>query len=370
MLPAALYSIALLDSLLVQTLSSAFAGAWLFFHLWACAILLYNQPCPRRSFLWKACLAWALVLTLSAFIIHPVLKAAATMWILLALPSLALCLRKETLLPCVWGFGMVISLYAIGLVLQMLTHTQMDPAGGTRYGWPLLDPNNGAAIVNCALIPCLWLTLKDWRWSLPTALFAMALYATGSKAGFAAGSTGGLILLSSLYGEWVWLAALLSGCAVATWAYVYRPELVVLVVHALQDRFPIWWCSWLVLKENLLRGTGLGTYGMFRIQQGLDLYIPPTYAHNDLLQFAVEMGVPAALVFCGMVWAAARATCRQNIVSGAVLAALFLQALTEFQFYVPAVSLLAGLALGWHNLNDGSRPRARPAGQFRFNRLS
>jgi hypothetical protein len=109
---------------------------------------------------------------------------------------------------------------------------------------------------------------------------------------------------------------------------------------------------------------------MFRIQQGLDLYIPPTYAHNDLLQFAVEMGVPAALAFCGMAWAAARATCRQNIVSGAVLAALFLQALTEFQFYVPAVSLLAGLALGWHNLNDGSRQRARPAGQFRFNGLS
>jgi hypothetical protein len=230
MLPAALYSIALLDSLLVQTLSSTFAGAWLFFHLWACTILLYNQPCPRRSFLWKACLAWALVLTLSAFIIHPVLKAAATMWILLALPSLALCLRKETLLPCVRGFGMVISLYASGLVLQMLTHTQLDPAGGTRYGWPLLDPNNGAAIVNCALIPCLWLTLKDWRWSLPAALFAMALYATGSKAGFAAGSAGGLILLSSS----IWGVGMAGRAAVRLrlrphGAYMYRPELVVLV---------------------------------------------------------------------------------------------------------------------------------------------
>jgi hypothetical protein len=200
--------------------------------------------------------------------------------------------------------------------------------------------------------------MGNQRWWGITAVYAVALYATGSKTGLIAAATGALILYTSRYGSGVLLASILAVIIALVPVFYYRPDIIVTASSAVQDRFPIWWCAWLVLKENYLRGLGLGTFGMFRIQHGLELYIPPTYAHNDVLQFAVEMGVPAASVFCSVVLAAALSTSRTNLVSGATMLAVFLGAMMEFQFYIPSVSLAMGLALAYHLLN---RPKGSSA---------
>src|SRR5262249_17368339 len=78
------------------------------------------------------------------------------------------------------------------------------------------------------------------------------------------------------------------------------------------------------------------------------------FAHNDPLQFMIEMGWPAGFEFLLLVLIAAASTNRRNLVSGCVLLALFIQSMVEFQFYVPALSLFGGAALGYHLLGfDG-----------------
>lgn len=349
-MPVAFHTIAFIISLFVQTLSSPLAGSWLFFHVCGCVSLAYNKKYPPNSLPRYAILAWLLTLGLSAFIIHPVLKAAPTMWVLMAMPMLALCLRKENLKHYIWAFGSVIFLYACGIVAQMITHTQFDPAGGNRYGWPLLDANNAACVVNIALIPMIFIARKSLCWWPVAALLALALYATGSKTGIAAAAIGEAILFASEYGAQVILYSIAAGAVILTSVFFYRPDLIVMSMDAIQIRFPIWWCAWLALKDNIFIGMGLGTFGMFRIQSGSELYIPPTYAHNDLLQFSVEMGVPAAIIFCLLIVAVATSTHRGNRIPGVVAMVVFIQSMMEFQFYVPAVSLAMGLVLGSHIL--------------------
>jgi hypothetical protein len=66
------------------------------------------------------------------------------------------------------------------------------------------------------------------------------------------------------------------------------------------------------------------------------------------MQLGIEMGWPLFSVFVVMLIAAASATTGKNIVSGAVMLAVIIQSMTEFQFYLPAVNLVFGLALAWH----------------------
>ena len=92
----------------------------------------------------------------------------------------------------------------------------------------------------------------------------------------------------------------------------------------------------------------MGTFGTYYQQVRIETDTGGWYAHNDILQLAIEMGFPAVLVFCELFSIVAVTTTRRNIVSACVLLALFLQAMVEFQFYVPAVSIIAGLALAHH----------------------
>ena len=73
------------------------------------------------------------------------------------------------------------------------------------------------------------------------------------------------------------------------------------------------------------------------------------FAHNVVMQIAIEMGWWAALVFVAMWVSVLLKTCHTNIVAAGVLVAIMLQSMLEFQFYVPVVSLLAGLALAYHS---------------------
>jgi O-antigen ligase len=353
-LPALLHSFALIIGLFVQTMSSPLAGAWLFFHISGCAVLLYTNEYDRQqSAVWYSCLAWLTAIGASAFLFAPVVNGAAYMWVLIAMPSLALCLQKDNLPAYLKCFGGVITAYAVGLVAQKLLHvhyTNFDYNG--RIAWPLLDPNNAACVVNIALVPCFYAMLtRDTCYGFLCTLFAAALYATGSKAGI--GSTAACCTLIAFrhYGLRFALFCCLWAVVEAASIYICRPEWILMLADSLADRFPIWQASWQLLWVRPTLGLGLGSFSYYYAKVRTETYTVGAFAHNDLLQFAIELGIPAALTFCSLALAVLVKTCKENVVAACTMLAVLLQAMVEFQFYLPAVSIPMGLALAYHMLN-------------------
>lgn len=109
-------------------------------------------------------------------------------------------------------------------------------------------------------------------------------------------------------------------------------------------------------KLHPWKGIGLGQLKFYAVPIDGEMRLPPDFLHNDTIQFAVEMGTPVALVFVLLVLAAVRQACKANLVTSCTLLAVFIQSCMEFQFYLPSVTLCAGLALAWHDIN--SKPRA------------
>jgi O-antigen ligase len=347
MLPALLHTIAFAISLFVQFWSSPLAGAWVFFHIAGCAVLLYKGDYPRdRGVIWYFAVAWLLIIGTSTFILAPVRNGAAMMWVLAAMPSLAVSLRKEHIRPYCICFLTVMTVYALGLVVQLYLNTQTTFINyENRHSWPLLDPNNGAAVINLALLPCLYMALfKDLRWWILCLLFATALYATGSKAGFAVAGLGAVTILTIRKGLDFFLFCMAIGTIFSVVIYIERPELFLILVDSFRDRLPIWEASYPLAFIRPLLGLGLGAFGFYYEKVRIEQYTTGWHAHNDMLQIAIEIGIPAAMILCGLLLSAIFS--RANTAASVAILAITAMSMVEFQFYIAAVSLPMGLALG------------------------
>ncbi len=328
------------------------AGAWLPLHLAACAILLYRAKPEAHGAVWKLSLAWLTALTASTFLINPIQGSAATMWVLAALPTMALCIDGKSLKYYLRGFGAVLLLFAVNLILQWLFDIRYsNGAIGKGYAWPLLSSNTAAAVLNAGLIPAFWLTLKNSRWLPVTAIFATALVLTQSNMGMLAAAGCCFLASCAAYGSRLFLAGLIAAPAAYALAVATKPELITLVTWPYQDRAPIWASAWLMIMEKPWAGWGLGTFGYYYQQIRTEAYTAGWYAHNDVIQIAVEMGIPCAALFSCLAPAVLLTTGRRNFVAALVMLAVLLQAMTEFPLYMPAVSILMGLALAFHIRN-------------------
>ena len=161
-----------------------------------------------------------------------------------------------------------------------------------------------------------------------------------------------LLLVPVCYGLWVGLEAVTS-----------RFEMLGRAGAMEQDRLPIWRDSLRAIGDFKWLGTGLGTYDWAAMHyQTSFLSNRYEHAHNDYLEFAAEIGIPAAaLLFAGL-WAlvvrAARTAVRSSHRSAAILAAgsagalaaILLHSVTDFNLQIPANALLfcwvAGTASG------------------------
>jgi O-antigen ligase len=161
-----------------------------------------------------------------------------------------------------------------------------------------------------------------------------------------------LLLIPASYAAWVGLEAVTSRFEVLGYAGAME-----------RDRLPIWRDSLRAIRDFKWMGTGLGTYDWAALHyQTSFLSNGYEHAHNDYLEFAAEIGIPAAaLLFAGL-WAlvvrAARTAIRSNRRSAAILAAgsagalaaILLHAVTDFNLQIPANALLfcwvAGTASG------------------------
>lgn len=124
-------------------------------------------------------------------------------------------------------------------------------------------------------------------------------------------------------------------------------------------RLPIWKDTWQLIRQHPLTGSGLGAFRQVYPQvQAAHLAGLVDHAHNDYLELATELGLPAAGFFFGMIltvmvktlrafFAAARASDRAVALGVfAALVALTLHSLTDFNLYIPANALAFSVVLG------------------------
>ena len=70
-----------------------------------------------------------------------------------------------------------------------------------------------------------------------------------------------------------------------------------------QDRLALWRDTVALIQDYPLLGTGLGTYPWSSIYyQSTNLTMRYEHAHNDYLEFAADIGIPAAVVLFGSLW--------------------------------------------------------------------
>jgi len=206
------------------------------------------------------------------------------------------------------------------------------------------------------------------------AVLCLALVFSRSRMGIAAGVSG-LLLVGGLHvlrrrrrsAVALLLVLLLIPACYAFWigtdAVISRFEVLIHPGAMERDRLPIWRDSLGAIRDFKWLGTGLGTYewAVGHYQTGF-LDYRYEHAHSDYLEFATEIGVPAALLLFGGLWVlivrAGRTAVRSSHRSAAILAAgsagalaaILLHSVTDFNLQIPANALLfcwvAGTAMG------------------------
>ncbi len=280
--------------------------------------------------------------------------------------------QREKILPA------LAALLIAGICLVALhALVQFVPGKLVRTGGPLPNPNITAILITLALLPITALLMG--RTSLPrmhTAILSCAflllftgLIVTGSRAGMLGFLAGGLALLIALRPSWqralllaLSLGALFAGFALLT-ATPLDDRLLAFTgagpeAATVSERFSIWRAALALFLAHPLDGTGLGTFYLYYPAARLpgDALSAGHWAHMDPLQFGVEMGVLApllfyatALAFAGPAWRALKNARQNPLAAGlaAALAVLFLQAHGEFPFYAMPVLIVAGTWFAW-----------------------
>jgi hypothetical protein len=179
--------------------------------------------------------------------------------------------------------------------------------------------------------------------------FTVALVCTSSKAGIctALGICGAMALYKSEH-RW-WLGSILAFSALAVITALSTLPMNDLWTAGSQ-RLDIWQGAYRVYDYSGWRGIGMGMFPNLYNQLKLESYSSGNWVHNDTFQIAIEMGTWAAISFISMFAYMYWTTRKGNIAAAAVLTAILVQSMVEFQFYVPAVSLLGGLAFAYHSL--------------------
>lgn len=146
----------------------------------------------------------------------------------------------------------------------------------------------------------------------------------------------------------------------------------------LSNRLLLWEPSWNLLRDAPWHGIGLGNYFLVwpRYKDPADTS-PGYFAHNDYLQIWIEAGLPALILLLAVMLAALRLTVRALRVPGrdgygrievaglfCGLLAIAVQSFVDFNLYILAITLGAGLMLGrLHHLAAGRL--ALPLAAFR-----
>jgi len=239
-------------------------------------------------------------------------------------------------------------------------------------------PTRQAAIV---VVDRIW--RMTWPLIVAAAILATALMMTASRAGMVAALAGVAVLCCvtfltprigpfrprSLFVVWVALAVLL-----VVFSGDQATQRIVVGLDSEEERFLVYPGVMQGIRDYFWVGTGLGSFeDSYRFYRDAAVQGRFTVAHNDPLEAALELGVPAtaamllAVVWLvGLCWRELRARRRGAVLPCIAVAVSFqvgLHSLVDFSMQVPAVAI-AYLILLACGLTRADRPLAeRPAAQ-------
>lgn len=235
-------------------------------------------------------------------------------------------------------------MYAIGLLVQEALNVRYTDFEYHGRAWPIVNPNNAACLLNFGLIAAFWMTLRNNAYVIFVALFVAAIAVTKSRAGVLAGGIACLLLAAEYYGWRVILWSLPAFAAAIAFFQFGHTESAP-IFQSFANRIPIWEAS---VKLLTWFGLGVGSFGYYYPYVRTESLTAGFYAHNDILQMWIEAGIIGAVAFLGFIVAVFITTRRSNIISGCIMLTVLLQASIEFQYYIPAISVLLGLVLCAH----------------------
>ncbi len=123
-------------------------------------------------------------------------------------------------------------------------------------------------------------------------------------------------------------------------------------------RLPLWRDSVAIVAESPLTGSGLGTFPY--VFARTEMYLPRKtieHAHNDYVEFAVELGVPLTLLGLALVGVAARRAYITNLGCFLGAASILAHGVVDSPLHAPALAALVAVLLGL----GGSRGEAMPS---------
>lgn len=267
--------------------------------------------------------------------------------------------------------GFLISVIAVGTVNAIYV-TYLAQVEGGRPGGFLDDPNLGADIIGIAVLCAAYLYLAKGasHWILVcVALMSVALFFAQSRGAWIAlicsGSVLSLFFLLSgqrprqrlvFFGLAVlggFVAALLfTGVGLAESVGVGERS------KSLGYRFEMWASSWELVVQRPLFGSGIGTFPLRypAVRSPLEIATTGHFAHSDIIQLVVELGLIGALLFISapllFVFSFVKNTRMRGVSFGlpllafSVLLLVGLHGLVNFIIYQPLVALTVGLLIG------------------------
>lgn len=262
----------------------------------------------------------------------------AVMCSLVLLPLVSISASRKAIIP----FGAVLSVLALSLIGQkLLWPPELYPFPG-RASWPFEDPNNAGTLMAVALVSAfVWFIQSKERLAFAlSTLFLFALITTESRGACLGAGVGIATYLAVSFPKLrtVFLGSVLAGFGVLMCFESAQ--------RAAGEHFAIWETSLPLISWD---GAGIGRFKALYDTFRTETSSAGMFAHNDLLQFAIEMGLPFALLFLGLAVFIGLKTTRKNAGAACVLLAVFVHSLFNYPFYLPAVSLICGLALRIHD---------------------
>lgn len=279
---------------------------------------------------------------------------------------------------------MALAALAVWAVIQFFF--LFDDYGG-RIRHPFFDPNSMAGMMNMGLFPAaaLYLRAQDRRRSCLffclTLVFYAGLLVTQSRGGMLGMSVSMLVLLilsarplqerglkiTALCALLFVLPVLLQMYGLAFHDRGIAKGFGAGLVEDTTDRIALWKASWHMIRDHFWTGTGLASftyhYGAYRLPiDRSDGY----FAHMDPLQFWVEMGVAAPILFYAVLTAILVRTVKVVSLTRhnhdlrirvlglfCAMLALVLHTHLTFHLYMPAVLVpLSILLFCWYGLTE------------------
>jgi O-antigen ligase len=251
--------------------------------------------------------------------------------------------------------GLLEMIIPFGIALLLYEHSKLSRLGLSAARWKAILVRGGLSRMGLGLFAVIVmlaaLLSSRSRMGIIAAVSSFAVMSVFSGFQRRAGAWLGALIMICVTVLVLWIGA---GSALGRFGSISNEYL-----SSNDSRLSLWRDTARLVGAHPLIGSGLGTFPVaFTAVQTTFLGKFVNHAHNDYLELASDLGIPAALLFFGSVVLlltnlAKRAVSSEAGFEKAValgclgsIAAILLHSLTDFNLYIPANALLFSLILG------------------------